>query len=137
MASEARSQHREDRETDHRTMWNRVRIQTSHTQRTATLPTMPGGVGCIPTSAIPLTEGEAVKPGDLHHMLLLADRKDDPTLPAHQRRQILAELANYYNRLVNEHPDIEAEIDAWCSDLNDHRSMWEVLRDICVARGLL
>lgn len=98
---------------------------------------MPGGVGCIPTSAIPLTEGRPVKSGDLHHMLLLADRKDDPTLPADRRNQIVAELATHYNRLVNEHPDIEAEIDVWCSDLNDNRSMWEVLRDTCVARGLL
>jgi hypothetical protein len=78
-----------------------------------------------------------VKSGDLHHMLLLADRKDDPTLPADRRNQILAELANLFNRLISEHPDIEAEMDAWCSDLNDHRSMWEVLRDICIARGLL
>jgi len=78
-----------------------------------------------------------VKSGDLHHMLLLADRKDDPTLPADRRNQIVAELANHYNRLVNEHPDIEAEIDVWCSDMNDTRSMWEVLRDTCVARGLL
>ena len=52
-------------------------------------------------------------------------------------QQIVAELANHYNRLVNEHPDIEAEIDVWCSDMNDNRSMWEVLRDTCVARGLL
>ena len=63
--------------------------------------------------------------------------KDDPTLPADRRNQIVAELANHYNRLVNEHPDIEAEIDVWCSDLNDNRSMWEVLRDTCIARGLL